>query len=87
MAQEIAERVAAEAAAHAGLKPYGARLLAFLRLVQIGFKFPFGERRIGEFGRKARTWLRTIRPTRLESRLWETEMADESEFWREDLSK
>jgi hypothetical protein len=35
-------------------KPYGARLFGVFALVQIGFKFPFGERRIGEFGRKAR---------------------------------
>jgi hypothetical protein len=34
-------------------KPYGARLFGVFALVQI-FKFPFGERRIGEFGRKAR---------------------------------
>jgi hypothetical protein len=33
-------------------KPYGARLFGVFALVQIGFKFPFGERRIGEFGRK-----------------------------------
>jgi hypothetical protein len=30
-------------------KPYGARLFGVFALVQIGFKFPFGERRIGEF--------------------------------------
>jgi CubicO group peptidase (beta-lactamase class C family) len=35
-------------------KPHGARLFGVFALVQIGFKFPFGERRIGEFGRKAR---------------------------------
>src|ERR1700724_388676 len=35
-------------------KPYGARLFGVFALVQIGFKFPFGERRIGEFGRTAR---------------------------------
>src|ERR1700724_3735631 len=35
-------------------KPYGARLFGVFALVQIGFKFPFGERRIGEFGRKDR---------------------------------
>jgi hypothetical protein len=34
-------------------KPYGARLFGVFALVQIGLKFPFGERRIGEFGRKA----------------------------------
>src|ERR1700731_5490215 len=35
-------------------KSYGARLFGVFALVQTGFKFPFGERRIGEFGRKAR---------------------------------
>src|SRR6202030_834514 len=35
-------------------KPYGARLFGVFALVQIGFKSPFGERRTGEFGRKAR---------------------------------
>jgi hypothetical protein len=30
-----------------GRKPYGARLFGVFALVQIGFKFPFGERRIG----------------------------------------
>src|SRR6202040_4249019 len=35
-------------------KPYGARLFGVFALVKIGFKFPFGERRIGEFGRRAR---------------------------------
>jgi hypothetical protein len=35
-------------------KPYGARLFRVFALVQIGFEFPFGERRIGEFGRKVR---------------------------------
>src|SRR5438105_8600828 len=33
-------------------KPYGVRLFGVFALVQVGFKFPFGERRIGEFGGK-----------------------------------
>src|SRR5437588_1972240 len=33
-------------------KPYGVRLFGVFALVLVGFKFPFGERRIGEFGGK-----------------------------------
>jgi hypothetical protein len=62
-------------------KPCGARLFGVFALVQIGFKFPFGQRRIGEFGRKARD-----APGRCAGALPPEQVGKPTDAWRRNFS-